>query len=113
MTGNRSFPRKRESRWESGCFSNYLGSPLSRGRAGDAGRLSFHRIDLKLHLRRLQLGLAVGAEIEKVLLREAERRGKQRGRKALNAGIVFLHRAVEETPGRRDLVFQIGQLVLQ
>src|SRR5579859_2370683 len=68
---------------------------------------------LELDLWRLQLGLAVGAEIEEVLLCEAEHAGEQSGRETLDPGIVFLHRVVAEAPRRGDLVLQIGQLGLQ
>src|SRR5208282_6406002 len=68
---------------------------------------------LELHLRRLCFGLAVLAEVEEFLRRETERRGKERGGKPLDAGVVFLHGIVEEAPCCGDLVLKIGQLRLQ
>src|SRR5580692_3923467 len=79
----------------------------SPGGADAAGRF------LELHLRRLADGLTLAAEIEELLFGKAERAGEQRRRESLDAGIVFLHRIVEEPPRRRDLVLQIGELRLQ
>ena len=44
---------------------------------------------------------------------EAERAGKQRAGKLLDAGIVFLHRVVEEAARGGELVLDIGELGLQ
>ena len=44
---------------------------------------------------------------------EAERAREQRGRELLDAGIVLLHRIVEEAPRGRDLVLDVGELALQ
>src|ERR1700733_7901079 len=71
------------------------------------------RQPLEFDLRRSGVGLAVGAEIEIILLREAKRAGEERRRKALDSGVVFLDRVVEEAPRRRDLVFKVAQLALQ
>src|SRR5579862_9460275 len=67
----------------------------------------------ELHLWRVGDGFAVLAEVEIFLLRETERGGEQRSWEALDAGIVFLHRIVEEAPRRRDLVLEIRKLRLQ
>jgi len=57
--------------------------------------------------------LPLGAEIEELLLAKSESAGEQRCREPLDAGIVFLHRVVEEASRRRDLVLEIGELHLQ
>src|SRR5712692_3218860 len=68
----------------------------------------------ELHLRRLLEHLALlGAHVEELLRLESERAGEQRGRKLLDAGIVLLHRVVEEAARRGDLVLEIAQLALQ
>src|SRR5262245_37164733 len=66
-------------------------------------------LDLR-HLFDLRAGLA---EIEELLLREAERAGDQNGRNALDSGVVFLDRIVEKPTRRRDLVLNIAKLGLQ
>src|ERR1700753_2627602 len=68
---------------------------------------------LELHRRRLLDFGAAGAEIEKVLARKAERAGEQGGRHLLDAGVVFLDRAVEEAPAGGDLVLEVGEFVRQ
>src|SRR5262245_23055210 len=68
---------------------------------------------LELHAGRpLQLAARL-AEIEKFALAEAERVGKEHRGKPLDAGVVFLHRAVEETARGRDLVLDVGEVGLQ
>src|SRR4051812_61913 len=59
---------------------------------------------LELHLRRRADGLAILAEVEEVLLRKSERCGEQRRREFLDAGVVFLHRVVEEAARGGELV---------
>ena len=54
-------------------------------------------------------GRALVAEIEKVFRRETEGGSEQSGGERLDAGIVFLHRIVEETARCRDLVLQVRQ----
>src|SRR5882757_472517 len=67
----------------------------------------------ELHLRhRLDFGPA-GAEVEEILVGEAERAGKQGGGHLLDAGVVLLNRVVEEAAARRDLVLEVGQLARQ
>src|ERR1700740_2982795 len=68
---------------------------------------------LKLYRRRFADGGALVAEVEESFRRETERGGEQDGRETLDAGIVFLHRIVEEASRRRDLVLEIGQFGLQ
>src|SRR5262245_51190348 len=73
-----------------------------------------HRNSSKLHLWRLLEHLALlGPHVEEFLRRESERAGQQHGRELLDAGIVFLHRVVEETARRGDLVLDVGELSLQ
>src|ERR1700730_5281872 len=67
----------------------------------------------ELHARRLFELAAIGAEIEEIALAESEHARKQRRRKTLDAGVVFLHRVVEEAPRRRELVLEVGQFALQ
>src|SRR5581483_6764206 len=67
----------------------------------------------ELHRRSLfQLG-AFGTGVEELARLEAQRSGEQHRGELLDAGIVFLHRVVEEAACRGDLVFEIGQLRLQ
>src|SRR4051812_12368207 len=67
----------------------------------------------ELHRRR-SLDLGPGrTEIEKFLAGEAERAGEQRRGHLLDAGIVLLHRIVEEAAAGGDLVFEVGELALQ
>src|SRR5271169_3763935 len=68
---------------------------------------------LELHARRLLQLAAIRAEIEEVALAETEHAREQRRRKTLNAGVVFLHRVVEEAASGGDLVFDVGQFALQ
>ena len=49
------------------------------------------------------------AKIEKAFRRETEGGSEQSGGERLDAGIVFLHRIVEETARCRDLVLQVRQ----
>src|SRR5580704_4012602 len=80
---------------------------LARWRGGNG------RTGLELHLWGLTDGLTIGTEIEELLLAEAERASEQRCREPLDAGVVFLHRVVEEASRCRDLVLKIGELHLQ
>jgi hypothetical protein len=67
---------------------------------------------LELDRRRFADGRALVAEIEEVSRRETEGGSEQGGGEALDAGIVFLDRIVEEPPRRGDLVLKICQLGL-
>src|SRR5690242_967975 len=68
---------------------------------------------LELYARRLlELGAAL-AEIEEGVAVEAKHAREQRGRELLDAGVVFLHRVVEETARGRELVLDVGQVALQ
>src|SRR5438876_6508132 len=67
----------------------------------------------ELHLRHFADDLALAAEIEELLRREAKRAREQGGRELLDAGIVFLHRVVEEAPRGGELVLKIAKLGLQ
>src|SRR5262249_31786682 len=67
----------------------------------------------ELYLRGLFHRLAVLTNIKEFVRRESERRRKQARRDLLDASIVFLNGIVEETPRRRDLVLDVGQLSLQ
>src|ERR1700730_719630 len=82
----------------------------------DSGLLAFARPrndQLELHLRGLADGLALLAEVKEFLRRKAQGRGEQSRGESLDAGVVFPHRVVEETPGGGDLVFDVGQFGLQ
>src|SRR3569833_3170722 len=68
---------------------------------------------LKLHARRLVERRALLAEIEEGLGVEAEHAGEQGGRELLDAGIVFLHRIVEEAARGGELVLDVRQVHLQ
>src|SRR5436853_7468581 len=69
--------------------------------------------ELELHLRRLvELGARL-AEIEEGLRMEAERAGDQCCGELLDAGVVFLHRVVEEATRGRELVLDVRDLALQ
>src|ERR1043166_880278 len=67
----------------------------------------------ELHLRRLIEGFAIFADLEELSRPEAEQAGEQRGRELLDAGVVLLHRIVEEAPRRREFVFDIREFGLQ
>src|SRR5947209_8443491 len=85
--------------------------PASRARIARLPGMTAER--LELHLRRLiELGARL-AEVEEGLRVEAEWTGDQRGGELLDAGVVFLHRVVEEAPRGRQLVLDIGDLGLQ
>src|SRR4051812_35449940 len=77
--------------------------------AGGEGSLS----GLEFHLRRRRYGRALLAKIEEGLRVEAERGCEQNRREVLDAGIVFLHRVVEEAARGRELVLDVGELALQ
>src|SRR5579864_977643 len=77
------------------CFAS-LAMTMQGVESVIATTVALVQLALELDLRRLQLGLAVGAEIEEVLLCEAEHAGEQSGRETLDPGVVFLHRVVEE-----------------
>src|SRR5579884_2401029 len=68
---------------------------------------------LKFHARRLLESGAVLAEVEERPRTKAEGPGKDRCRELLDARIVFLHRVVEKAAGGRELVLDIGKVVLQ
>ena len=70
-------------------------------------------IRLELDLRRLLELAARLAEVEELLAAEAERAREQRGRHLLDAGVVFLHRVVEEAARGGELVLDVGELGLQ
>src|SRR5712692_12098890 len=85
-----------------------------RGRTERAFARASGQEPSELHLRRLLDRLALlGAHVEELLRLEPERAGEQRGRKLLDAGIVLLHRVVEEAARGGDLVLEIAQLALQ
>src|SRR5262245_22846930 len=68
----------------------------------------------KLHLRRLLEHLALlGADVEEILRRKSERARQQHGGELLDAGVVFLHRVVEEAARGGDLVLDVGELGLE
>src|SRR6516162_10776349 len=73
----------------------------------------YARTRLELDRRRCANRGALVAEVEEIFRRETESGSEQSGGKALDAGIVFLDRIVEETPRGRDLVLEIRQLGLQ
>src|SRR5258708_39950221 len=67
----------------------------------------------EFHARRLfQLRTRLG-DVEEFALLETERPGDERGRKLLDAGVVFLHGVVEEASRRRELVLDVGKVRLQ
>src|SRR5262249_61293786 len=69
--------------------------------------------ELELHARRL-LELATRlAEIEKRSLGKSKHSGEEGCRKLLDARVVFLHRIVEEAPGCRELILDVGKVALQ
>src|SRR5205823_1571477 len=68
----------------------------------------------KLHLRCLVEHLALlDADVEEISRRESERSRQQHRGELLDAGVVLLHRVVEEASRGRDLVLDIGELALQ
>src|SRR5579872_532158 len=68
---------------------------------------------LELDLRRFAYGFAFVAEVEKFLRGEAKRGRKERRRKPLRRGVVFLDGVVEEPPGCGDLILDVRELGLQ
>ena len=64
-------------------------------------------------MRRLLDHGALLADIEEGPLAEAQRGGEQCRGELLDAGVVLLHRVVEEPPRRRDLVLDVGQFGLK
>src|SRR4051794_14540441 len=70
-------------------------------------------VALELHLRHLADHLALATEVEELLRREAERAREQGGRELLDAGVVLLHRIIEEAPRGGELVFEVAELGLQ
>src|SRR6516165_7859658 len=68
----------------------------------------------EFHLRRLlKLFALLDPDIKEILRRKPESACQQHGRELLDAGVVFLHGVVEETSCCGDLVFKIGELVLE
>src|SRR5262245_25155639 len=68
----------------------------------------------KLHLRRLLEHLAfLDADVEEIPRRKSERARQQHGGELLDAGVVFLHRVVEEAARGGDLVLDVGELGLE
>src|SRR5262245_44640379 len=68
----------------------------------------------ELDLRRLfELHARFAADVEERLRMEAEHSRRQDRREFLDAGVVFLHRVVEEAPRRRKLVLDVAQIGLQ
>src|SRR5579884_3498175 len=91
-----------------------LGRRLCGSIATDISRVASMRPALsEFYLLRRCFRLAIRSDIEEILGRKAHLAGEQRGREALNAGIVFLHGTVEETPRGGDLVLQVGEFRLQ
>src|SRR5579872_6083659 len=66
----------------------------------------------ELHRRGLLDLLAVTSEVEEVLAGEAHGAGKQGCGHLLDAGVVLLHRVIEEAAAGGDLVLDIGQFAL-
>src|SRR5687768_7864764 len=81
--------------------------------ASSAQRFPDYGPPSELHGGRLLELAARLAEVEELLAAEAERGCEQGGGKLLDAGVVFLHRVVEEAARCRELVLDVGQFGLQ